>query len=161
MQQTYIKSNMNKKGISYEAIITIPDIIFLIIAFLTVGLLLGLHMKSTVEIFPLESDVTALRLIYNSLAYEDPDTGRLYPGIIDLNKLQYLEKAFSPPEKYMPLKITFEDKEAFADEESFKDNYAARFVTHRGRINLKKIRLYALTSDSKNGMLEILVTQKT
>ena len=139
--------------------------LFLIIAFLVVWLLLGMHIKTNVETFPVEADITAIRLLYDHLAYFDPDTGRNYPGIIDLKKFDtaYLEKSYLQPKDYMPLKITFAGNEAYIDEGSYKDNYAARFVSRIGKINLKKTQVYTLAFDGnkiKTGTTEIVITQK-
>ena len=152
---------MNKKGLSYEAVMKIPDLIFLVIAFLVVWLLLGLHVKSEVETFPIESDITAVRMLYNSLAYQDPDTGRIYPGVIDLEKLnnKYLETVYST--SGLPLKVMFNDLEAYIDEDNYKDNYAARFTKN---VETKTIKLYTLAranQQTQKGEMQIIITKRT
>lgn len=155
----------NKKGVSYSSIMAMPDIGFLIIAFFVIWLLIGLHIKTDVETFPVESDLAAIRIIYDSVAYQDPDTGRVYPGIVDLEKMQtfHMEKAYLQPKRYMPLKVAFNSIEAYVDESNFKDNYAARFVEHVGRVNVNKVKLYSIAKEAQqtqDGMLEITITQK-
>ncbi len=160
-----MKPFRNKKGISYSSIMAIPDIGFLIIAFFVIWLLIGLHIKTDVETFPVESDLAAIRIIYDSIAYQDPDTGRVYPGIVDLEKMRtsHLERVYVQPKKYMPMKVAFEGIESYVDEDNFKDNYAARFVEHIGRVNINKVKLYAIAKQAQqteDGALEIIITQK-
>lgn len=158
---------MNKKAISYGAVMKIPDLLFLVIAFSVVLLLIGLHIKTDVETFPVESDITAIRLLYSALAYQDPDTGRIFPGIIDLDKFNtaYLEKAIVMPAKYMPIELVFKDQKVYLDEENFKDNWAARFVKGKGRININEINIYTLARQTNSklfsGKTKIIITQKT
>lgn len=155
----------NKKGISYEAVMKIPDMIFLIVAFMVVLLLIGLHIKTNVESFLIETDIVTIRMLYDQIAYFDHDTGRSYPGIIDLKKLDtaYLERNYLQPPDYMPVKITFAGREAYLYEGNYKDNYAARFVRGTGRVNLAKNQLYALAYDNgglKTGTAEVIASQK-
>lgn len=82
---------MNKKAVT-EDILTyivyrLPIMIF-IAAFLL--LVLTQHYTTGLDSHEAESTIMLKRIVYspNILAYEDPETGRVYPGTIDLSKFE-------------------------------------------------------------------------
>ena len=85
----------NKKGktISDHLILFIPKSVYLAIAFLSVVFLLRLLIITNIDTSQTEAKVLTYRIYYspNILTYIDSDTGRAYPGMIDLQKFQRLE----------------------------------------------------------------------
>ncbi len=76
----------NKKGdfIGLNIVLHIFEIIFTIS--LAVFLLLIIHIEKDINTFDLESEIFINRILYsnNGLWLYDKDTGRIYPGIIDI-----------------------------------------------------------------------------
>jgi len=77
-----------KKGLmSFNILITIVRLIFVMIAMAIVVFMIMHYVVVSIDVFDLESNLFAQRMIYsqNSISYKDSETGRLYPGTIDLN----------------------------------------------------------------------------
>ena len=83
----------SKRGqISEEVMLFIPRIIFLIAVLFAVVLLVKIFIITTIDINQVEANVLINRILYSKggLAYYDKNIGRLYPGIVDLNKFREL-----------------------------------------------------------------------
>ena len=101
---------MNKKGDAYKilwnTIIRLPyiAILFLIFVYLNNSL-----TSTALESYKINDVVTVKRILYspNALAYQDPDTLRVYPGIIDLDKAnqEFMDNSFSISENIIAARI--------------------------------------------------------
>ena len=82
---------MDKKGIiTFEMMMWIPRIIFLVAVMFAVVILVSSFVTEKVDVQELEANTFANRVLYspNTISYRDEDTGRVYPGIIDLSKFK-------------------------------------------------------------------------
>jgi len=70
---------------STDFILTIPRMIFTVVAVLTVIYLVNMFLVQEIDIQKTQSKLFFNRLIYspNTISYVDPNTQRSYPGIID------------------------------------------------------------------------------
>lgn len=85
---------MNKRAIiSFEMLMWIPRILFLVIVMFSVVILIRSFVVEKVDVTELEANIFANRLLYsqNSISFVDEDTERVYPGIIDLTKFNSKE----------------------------------------------------------------------
>jgi len=77
---------MNKRALqSTDIILTIPRMIFTVVAVLTVIFLVRMFVVQQIDIQETHSKLFVNRIIYspNAISYVDPNTQRSYPGIID------------------------------------------------------------------------------
>jgi len=77
---------IHKKALqSTDIILTIPRMIFTVIAVLTVIFLVRMFVVQQIDIQETQSKLFVNRLIYspNTISFVDPNTQRSYPGIID------------------------------------------------------------------------------
>ncbi|MBT5022088.1 hypothetical protein HON01_04645, partial [Candidatus Woesearchaeota archaeon] len=85
----------NKKGIlSFNILVMIPRIVFMIIVFVCIIALVRLFIVSYYDVDPLIADVFTHSLVYSpgGVSTHDPLSGRVYPGIID--GVQFSENDF-------------------------------------------------------------------
>jgi len=82
---------MNRRAlISFEMLMWIPRIIFLVIVLFAIIILIRSFVLEKIDVTELESEIFANRLPCspNSISFVDEISGRVYPGIIDLNKFK-------------------------------------------------------------------------
>lgn len=75
---------MNKKGLIFSAVMYIPKLIFLGIVVIILITLISLFVQTDIDYFPLEAQVYSRMIVYpeDSLAYHNPYSNRVYPGIL-------------------------------------------------------------------------------
>jgi len=77
-----------RKGMqSTDFILTIPRLIFTVVVVLTIVFLVRMFIVQEVDISDTQSKVFVKSLLYSpyAITYVDPETGRSYPGVIDLS----------------------------------------------------------------------------
>ncbi|HLC61469.1 MAG TPA: hypothetical protein VJI52_00445 [Candidatus Nanoarchaeia archaeon] len=106
----------NKKSTTtFEVIMWIPRILFLVVLMFAIMLLIRSFVNTTIDSSELQANVFANRVLYstNAISYVDPDTQRVYPGIVDLDKLKSaisdksLEKSISYGKKNLEIGAKF------------------------------------------------------
>ncbi len=128
----------DKKAITtFEMLMWIPRIIFLVIIMFAVMFIVRSYVTTTIDVSELKANVFANRVLYSptGMAYLDPDTNRAYPGVVDIEKFKlqitekFLEKAVYYGEKNQELGARFllknldenEETEVFYNEDFFKE----------------------------------------
>lgn len=77
---------MNKKA-SMDTILNLFRLLFVIVVFISIVFLARVFVVEKVDVFEIESKLLANRIaISNNINYIDPDIGRTYTGMIDLEK---------------------------------------------------------------------------
>ncbi len=110
--------NSRKGSLSINVIMTgIVRMIEYIIAVFVLFAIVSMLISSKVSVGKTEGDVFISRIIYSAAAREDAETGRTYPGIIDMEKLEKskLEKSMKGNLK-AGVKIRAGSKEAIYNE---------------------------------------------
>lgn len=89
-----------KKGLSESPFIFIYRMIFLIVVAFVLVLLVGKFVQTNIDVRETEARLMIERIMYspNTFNYVEPETGRVYPGIIDLEKFS-AAKDQNPPAK--------------------------------------------------------------
>jgi len=82
----------NRKGdedVAFESVMMIPVIILLTIMFLTYVFMTDAFIKNRTQSAAAEAAIYANRIMFakECIAYEDGSIRRVYPGIVDLNKV--------------------------------------------------------------------------
>lgn len=79
---------MKKAALTFESLMWIPRIIFLVIVIFSIMYLIRSFITTTIDTSELQANLFAYRILYslNSISYADTDIERLYPGVIDLGK---------------------------------------------------------------------------
>ncbi len=80
----------NKKSTTtFEVIMWIPRILFLVVLMFAIMLLIRSFVNTTIDSSELQANIFANRILYspNAVSYFDPDTQRVYPGIVDADKI--------------------------------------------------------------------------
>ena len=128
----------NKKAITtFEILMWVPRIIFLVIVMFAVMILIRSYVTTTIDTSELEANVFANRILYSptAISYYDKKIDRLYPGIIDADKFnsqkneKFLEKSSYYGSKNMEIgaKLFLKDLsdnnnlEVFYNEDFFKE----------------------------------------
>lgn len=88
-----MKLGKKSRTISDHLVLWIPKFIFITIAFLSVVFLVRLLVVNNIDTSGTEAMVLTNRIFYspNIISYFDPEIGRAYPGIIDLEKYTKLQ----------------------------------------------------------------------
>ncbi len=103
---------MNRKGFSFSMLnwmlTRIPFIIGLVIifnVFYTSQFNFALDAHNTANL------IFEKRFIYSTLAYKDPETGRAYPGVIDISKFsdEGINESFIFDRNYIAARFTLKD----------------------------------------------------
>lgn len=83
------------RTISDHLVLWIPKFIFITVAFLSVVFLVRLLVVSNIDTSAAEAMVLANRIYYspNAISYLDAETGRAFPGIVDLEKYTKLQSS--------------------------------------------------------------------
>jgi len=86
-----------KKAITtFEILMWIPRILFLVVVMFVVMLLIRSHVTTTIDISEIKANTLAYRLLYTQkgVSYYDSTIGRTYPGVIEIDKFksQNIEK---------------------------------------------------------------------
>jgi hypothetical protein len=101
---------MDKKSlISFNMIIWIPRIIFLVVVIMSIMLIVNLFIKTEIDTAQIEADLLLYQLVYSphGISYHDPFSNRIYPGEIDIT-------TSSPPYFQKILNISFYTKRKIA-----------------------------------------------
>ncbi len=79
----------SKKGAVEEILEHMPDILLTVIVMVSVFVLVSLLINRNVEVQDIQDDIFVYRLLYSpsSITFEDNNTGRVYPGVIDAKKV--------------------------------------------------------------------------
>ncbi|MBI2548371.1 hypothetical protein HYW21_03400 [Candidatus Woesearchaeota archaeon] len=94
----------NRQGIGpITTVMWIPKILFLVIVFIVAIILIREFLVTGIDVFEPEAATFINSFLYSphGLSYRDPGTGRVYPGIIDIqrfnaeNVAHSLDRAFS------------------------------------------------------------------
>jgi len=86
---------LNKKGIAtFTIAIWLLRFLFLAIVIGVIYLTLGIYAKVDIDTFNVEPDILVYSMIYSphGLSYYDPISNRVYPGIIDLDNMDVIDK---------------------------------------------------------------------
>ena len=82
--------SMQKKGDAdtFDIAFSALQLGFIVVVVITMVILLAMMVIKDINIKPVETDVMAYRFLYsaNGLNYKNDDTGRSYPGMIDIEK---------------------------------------------------------------------------
>lgn len=83
-----MKMKSKKSELSFQGVIWIPRIIFIIVSIFAVVILVNTFISKKIDIADIEADLLYQRLIYSNygLSYYDEEINRFYPGVIDINK---------------------------------------------------------------------------
>ena len=104
---------MKKKALmEFNVMMWIPRIIFMVIVIMSILLLVGTYFKMELTTARAESELFINRLLYSphGISFYDPYSNRLYPGIIDLNNLDLINKSlFYEENTHIGAKLTFTD----------------------------------------------------
>lgn len=128
----------DKKGITtFEMLIWIPRIIFIVVIMFAIMVLIRSYVTTTIDTSEVEANIFINRLIYsrNGISYFDLEINRVYPGVVDLSKFnsqqkeQFLEKTIYYGIKNMEIgaKLVLKDIDknsefsAFYNEDFFKE----------------------------------------
>ncbi|MFH1399600.1 MAG: hypothetical protein ABIG95_05820 [Candidatus Woesearchaeota archaeon] len=117
-------------SMTFNVGLLIPRLIFMIIATLTVVMIVKTFLIVNINVSEAEAKVMMGRLIYSPycISYVHPETGRSYPGMIDLTKFSTdrIENCihYGESNDYLAAKLTL----------YFKDNgeTESRFLNERG-----------------------------
>jgi hypothetical protein len=93
---------MNKKATTFNTLMWIFKIFFLVIVLFTVVLLVRSFIVTELDVFNAEADIFMQRVIMsrNGISYYDSDIDRLYPGIIDMTKFGKLNEILNSSISY-------------------------------------------------------------
>lgn len=127
----------NKKATTFEILMWVPRIIFLVIIMFAIMILIRSYITTTIDISELEANVFINRILYSptGISYFDSNIDRTYPGIIEFDKFKsqitekFLEKSVYYGKKNTEVGAKFilkdlsEDKEitVFYNEDFFKE----------------------------------------
>lgn len=141
-----------KASISFQTLIWIVRIIFIIIMCFSVVFMIGAFISTNIDVFEAEADIFFQRLIHskNGLSYYDGEVGRLYPLVIDIEKLksdsfkEELEKAvyYGDENKQVGARIHVQDLEK-------KINYTLFY--NKEFYNSKKVLVDAKLTEGPGG----------
>ncbi|MBW2966386.1 hypothetical protein KY342_04755 [Candidatus Woesearchaeota archaeon] len=102
-----------KKGlISFNMMMWIPRIIFMVIVVTSIIILISVHYRIELDVSGAESELFVQRLLYSphGICFYDALSNRMYPGIVDLNNLDLINKSiFYGENKHIGAKLTFTD----------------------------------------------------
>ena len=104
---------MNKKALmQFNVMMWIPRLVFMVVVISSILLLVGLYFKMELTVSRAESELFMQRLLYSphGLSFYDPYSNRIYPGIIDVNNLDLINKSlFYGENKHIGAKLTLTD----------------------------------------------------
>lgn len=94
------KKALNKKAVSFKTLnMAFFRMVFIAIIFIVVYLFTAAWIGQKIDIQDVKNLILVKRILYSpdSISYVDPDTGRTFPGIIDLDKFndEILNKSFN------------------------------------------------------------------
>lgn len=170
------KRLLNRHGMGpITTIMWIPKILFLIIVFIVTIILIRKFLVTGIDVFQPEASTLMNSFLYSphGLSYRDPGTGRVYPGIIDLEKFNAettaasLDRAFNfgKENKHVAAQfrlksmVTAEEKVVYYNQEKYEywSTLAKAFgdgsYVGPGGAREKKQQLYVLAR-AKDGNLE-------
>lgn len=157
----------NRKGIlAYNITMFIVKLIFLMFVLFSVVFIIRSHIKTEFNVFDARADLFFQRIIYgrNVISYIDENTGRSFPGIVDLEKFRneniddILQQSlfYGEENRQVGAKLTLTDFDGNIDEEI---KYNEEFFTEkevlvragwpagRGGVKSKDYHLYVLIKD--------------
>ncbi|HLG24721.1 MAG TPA: hypothetical protein VI564_07375 [Candidatus Nanoarchaeia archaeon] len=165
---------IHKKS-QFNAVVDIVRLMVVVCMFLSVVLLSRTFIIRNIDIFDLEADLAAYRILFSDkISYVDPDTGRIYAATVDLQKFQSSEldknlldsifygKINSESSAKMTLYESDSDKkyEAYYNKELYYEKKVLVEAKLSGKGSAQKLRhyYYVLIKDGeklKGGTLEI------
>jgi hypothetical protein len=151
---------MDKKGMA-EAVLWIIRIIMLIILVAIVQYIKVTMLTDSLDTYDTEFYLLNTKLLYspNAMAYESMNTGRTYPGTIDLAKFNE-EMLKSSIRKEIPAKLTLQSsdgniiKQIYSDKERYEILAPLAFARQYDLLNNS---YYVLVKDD-NGLKPALLT---
>ncbi len=161
MKQKIIQQN--KALMSFNMLMWIPRIIFMVIVLFSVIFLATWYAWQEIHSWQAESGLITQRMLYsiNGISYHDPLSSRLYPGIIDLSKFQnnqipILDSSiyYGPENKHLGAKITIKDmQDNILREGIYNNDIYSRIVqegrTGAGGIDVSRKKIYVLAKDTQ------------
>jgi len=141
-----IKKNLGKKSQVQYLLENTFRIIFMTIALLAFFLLIILYINNKIDARLLQAETLSYRILYSdAIMYQDPDTFRIYAGIVDMDKIKRNELDKSIPytfTKHAAAKITVYNKpiggqetfiaEAYVNKEQW-DNWKVLINSVKGK----------------------------
>jgi len=153
---------MAKKGLlSFNMLMWIPRIIFMVIVVFSILLLIGSYFKIEIVISEAESELFAQRLLYSphGISYYDPLSNRVYPGVIDLNNLGLLNKSvFYGEQKQIGAKLNITDLNGKLLAENIYNDVVYRRIAQEGKGGVDVLRksLYIIVKNESKQIPGIL-----
>jgi len=147
---------MDKQGlVTFNLLMWIPRIIFLVVVLITVITLVNLFATTNIQIHEAQLELFTQEIIYSpqGLAYFDLESNRVYPGIIDKKKQNI---TFLTNQK-IAARITIENNTLYyPDEKSYKRLAPLEGRGGPGGVEAKEKSLYILLKDDNNITPEIM-----
>jgi len=145
---------MKKKGlISFNMLMWIPRIIFMVIVVFSIMFLIGIYFKFEVNISDAESELFIQRLLYSphGISFYDPYSNRVYPGIIDLDNLDLINKSvfYGEEQKHIGAKLSIYDINNNLLAERIYNNVVYRRIAQEGKggVDVYRKKLYVLVKN--------------
>jgi hypothetical protein len=133
-----------KKGlISFNMLMWIPRIIFMVIVVLSIILLIASYFRLELVISKAESELFVQRLLYSphGISFYDPYSNRVYPGIIDLDNLELINQSiFYGEQKHIGAKLIVKDLGNNILAENIYNNIVYRRIAQEGRGGVDVLR---------------------
>lgn len=152
---------MKKALISFNLLMWIPRIIFMVIVIFSIMLLVGSYFKVEIIVSEAESELFIQRLLHSphGISYFDPLSNRVYPGIINLDNLDLLNKSiFYGEQKQIGAKLTIEDLDENLLAEHIYNNIVYRRIAQEGKGGADVMRksMYVLVKEDSEQIPGIL-----
>ncbi|MBW2981375.1 hypothetical protein KY343_00715 [Candidatus Woesearchaeota archaeon] len=139
-----------KKGLlSFNMMMWIPRIIFMVIVVFSIVLLVATYFKLEMAVSEAENELFIQRLLYSphGISFYDPYSNRIYPGIIDLDNLDLLNKSiFYGEQKHIGAKLSINDlNNSLLAERVYNDIVYRRIAQEgKGGVDVLRKSLYVI-----------------
>ncbi len=152
---------MKKALISFNLLMWIPRIIFMVIVIFSIILLVGSYFKVEIIVSEAESELFVQRLLHSphGISYFDPYSNRVYPGIIDLDNFDLLNKSvFYGEQKQIGAKFIVKDLNNKDLAENIYNDIVYRRIAQEGKGGVDVLRksIYVLVKDDSKQIPAIL-----
>ena len=156
---------MKKALLSFNMLMWIPRIIFMTIVIFSILLMVGSYFRFEIAISGAESELFVQRLLNSphGISYYDPLSNRVYPGIIDLDNFDLLNKSvFYGEQKQVGAKLIVKDLGNKVLSERIYNNIVYRRLAQEGKggVDVFRKSLYILVRNESGqipGMLNLEV----